>query len=55
VSLRDLVKWCRRVEALLHVGNASAPANTAPFKNQVRQEEIFAEACDVFLGALAPP
>lgn len=52
ISLRDLVKWCRRVEALLETGG---PAALAPFENQLRQEQIFEEACDVFLGAFAPP
>lgn len=52
-SLHDLIKWCRRVERLLErSGRASAVAK-APFSNQIVQEEIFIEACDVFLGSLA--
>ncbi|CEH12502.1 AAA ATPase containing von Willebrand factor type A (vWA) domain [Ceraceosorus bombacis] len=53
VSVRDLVKWAGRVEAML--SSAGGRAATNPFANQAMQEEIFAEACDVFLGALIPP
>lgn len=50
-TLRDLIKWCRRVENLL--GPTLLSSN--PFANPVQQEEIFIEACDVFLGSVPPP
>ncbi|PWN48667.1 midasin [Violaceomyces palustris] len=51
-TLRDLIKWCRRVQNLL--GSASVQRSD-PFANPVQQEEIFIESCDVFLGSSPPP
>ncbi|KAN0063854.1 AAA ATPase midasin [Thecaphora frezii] len=51
-TLRDLIKWCRRVDNLLR---SSKAATSDPFAVPSQQEEIFIEACDVFLGALPSP
>ncbi|KAJ1596126.1 hypothetical protein NDA11_005906 [Ustilago hordei] len=51
-TLRDLIKWCRRVERLLSTEHAML---SDPFSNPVQQEEIFIEACDVFLGSVPSP
>ncbi|EPQ27974.1 uncharacterized protein PFL1_04301 [Pseudozyma flocculosa PF-1] len=48
-TLRDLIKWCRRVENLL---KSSKVATSDPFTIPQQQEDVFIEACDVFLGAL---
>ncbi|SYW78136.1 related to MDN1 - Huge dynein-related AAA-type ATPase (midasin) [Ustilago bromivora] len=48
-TLRDLIKWCRRVERLLSTEHAML---SDPFSNPVQQEEIFIEACDIFLGSV---
>ncbi|KAJ1018157.1 hypothetical protein NDA16_005023 [Ustilago loliicola] len=48
-TLRDLIKWCRRVERLLSTEHAML---SDPLSNPVQQEEIFIEACDIFLGSV---
>ncbi len=48
-TLRDLIKWCRRVERLLSAEHALL---ADPLGNPVQQEEIFIEACDIFLGSV---
>ncbi|KAJ9475426.1 Midasin [Pseudozyma hubeiensis] len=50
-TLRDLIKWCRRVERLLSNEHA---LRSDPLSNPVQQEEIFIEACDIFLGSVPP-
>lgn len=50
-TLRDLVKWCRRVEHLLSGEHTTL---SDPLSNPVQQEEIFIEACDIFLGSVPP-
>ncbi|KAI5480555.1 hypothetical protein MNV49_000251, partial [Pseudohyphozyma bogoriensis] len=51
VGVRDLMRWCRRVEGLL-----PRDVNITTIEsNPVLQEEIFTEARDVFLGSLAVP
>ncbi|KDN47531.1 P-loop containing nucleoside triphosphate hydrolase protein [Tilletiaria anomala UBC 951] len=47
VSLRDLIKWCRRIETII---NASGGLRD-PLANPVEQEHVFLEALDIFLGA----
>ncbi|SJX65482.1 related to MDN1-Huge dynein-related AAA-type ATPase (midasin) [Sporisorium reilianum f. sp. reilianum] len=48
-TLRDLIKWCRRVQRLL---SAEPSMLSDPLSNPVQQEEIFIEACDIFLGSV---
>lgn len=48
-TLRDLIKWCRRVERLLSTEHAML---SDPLSNPIQQEEIFIEACDIFLGSV---
>uniref|UniRef100_V5GS24 Midasin n=1 Tax=Kalmanozyma brasiliensis (strain GHG001) TaxID=1365824 RepID=V5GS24_KALBG len=48
-TLRDLIKWCRRVERLLSLDLETL---SDPLNNPVQQEEIFIEACDIFLGSV---
>ncbi|TKY90301.1 hypothetical protein EX895_000299 [Sporisorium graminicola] len=50
-TLRDLIKWCRRVQRLLSADSAML---SDPLNNPVQQEEIFIEACDIFLGSVPP-
>ncbi|GAC77348.1 translation initiation factor 2C [Moesziomyces antarcticus T-34] len=50
-TLRDLIKWSRRVERLLAADQAML---SDPLTNPVQQEEIFIEACDIFLGSVPP-
>ncbi|SNX87533.1 related to MDN1 - Huge dynein-related AAA-type ATPase (midasin) [Melanopsichium pennsylvanicum] len=50
-TLRDLIKWCRRVERLLSAEHAMV---SDPLSNPIQQEEIFIEACDIFLGSVPP-
>ncbi len=50
-TLRDLIKWSRRVERLLAADQAMLGD---PLTNPVQQEEIFIEACDIFLGSVPP-
>ncbi|CDU22202.1 related to MDN1-Huge dynein-related AAA-type ATPase (midasin) [Sporisorium scitamineum] len=50
-TLRDLIKWCRRVQRLLSAEHAML---SDPLSNPVQQEEIFIEACDIFLGSVPP-
>ncbi|BGP32484.1 AAA ATPase midasin [Rhodotorula toruloides] len=52
IGVRDLLRWCRRVAALLPAGMNLAALEANP----TLQEEVFVEAKDVFLGSLiAPP
>ncbi|GAA5887893.1 hypothetical protein JCM5296_001800, partial [Sporobolomyces johnsonii] len=51
VGLRDLLRWCRRVSALIPP-TLSLPSLSA---NPTLQEEVFIEARDVFLGSLSLP
>ncbi|GAA6063185.1 hypothetical protein JCM10212_006851 [Sporobolomyces blumeae] len=51
VGVRDLLRWCRRVSALLPPTLSLASLNSNP----TLQEEVFIEARDVFLGSLALP
>ncbi|GAA5961125.1 hypothetical protein JCM3765_001235 [Sporobolomyces pararoseus] len=51
VGVRDLLRWCRRVSALLPPSmNLESLAS-----NPTLQEEVFIEARDVFLGSLSLP
>ncbi|BGP25033.1 midasin [Rhodotorula toruloides] len=51
IGVRDLLRWCRRVAALL-----PASMNLAALEaNPTLQEEVFVEARDVFLGSLVAP
>ncbi|GAA5965287.1 hypothetical protein JCM21900_005694 [Sporobolomyces salmonicolor] len=50
-GLRDLLRWCRRVSALIPP-TLSLPSLSA---NPTLQEEVFIEARDVFLGSLSLP
>ncbi|GAA5887759.1 hypothetical protein JCM16303_005070 [Sporobolomyces ruberrimus] len=51
VGVRDLLRWCRRVSALLPPSmNLASLAS-----NPTLQEEVFIEARDVFLGSLSLP
>ncbi|GAA5925946.1 AAA family ATPase midasin [Sporobolomyces koalae] len=51
VGVRDLLRWCRRISALL------PPSMSLPSlaSNPTLQEEVFIESRDVFLGSLALP
>jgi midasin len=54
-GLRDLEKWCARVERMLPANTDTAmhmEGNHLRFSNPVVQDEIFLEALDVFLAAL---
>ncbi|KAL8290339.1 hypothetical protein RQP46_002597 [Phenoliferia psychrophenolica] len=51
IGVRDLVRWCRRVEGLIPRDVAISSIESNP----VLQEEIFTEARDVFLGSLPVP
>ena len=53
-TLRDLIKWCKRVDNLLGPYSAGSTATATardPFAVPAQQEEIFIEACDVFLSS----
>ncbi|GAA6035232.1 hypothetical protein NBRC10512_006266 [Rhodotorula toruloides] len=51
IGVRDLLRWCRRVAALLPAGMNLAALEANP----TLQEEVFVEARDVFLGSLVAP
>lgn len=54
-GLRDLEKWCARVERMLPANTDAAmhmEGDHLRFSNPVVQDEIFLEALDVFLAAL---
>lgn len=48
IGLRDLEKWCARIQIRLHPGLN----NTEPFANPVFQDEIMLEAADLFVASL---
>ncbi|KAL7420043.1 AAA ATPase midasin [Cryptotrichosporon argae] len=55
VGLRDLEKWCARVDRSLPPPAALAALEQTPagvFGNQVLQDEVFLEAADIFLACL---
>ena len=47
-SLRDLIKWCKRVDRIVKLNGGSRD----PLQNPIEHEQIFLEGLDVFLGAL---
>lgn len=49
-TLRDLIKWCRRVDEFL--GDASG---NGIFDDQHKLERAFIEGAEVFLGSIPPP
>ncbi|KAK4705526.1 midasin, partial [Phenoliferia sp. Uapishka_3] len=51
IGVRDLMRWCRRVEGLIPRDVAISSIESNP----VLQEEVFTEARDVFLGSLPVP
>jgi midasin len=48
IGLRDLEKWCGRIER----SNPPAPSSAGPFANPAFQDEIMLEAADIFIASL---
>jgi midasin len=48
IGLRDLEKWCGRIER----SNPPTPSSAGPFTNPAFQDEVMLEAADIFIASL---
>lgn len=48
IGLRDLEKWCGRIER----SNPPTPSSAGPFANPAFQDEVMLEAADIFIASL---
>ena len=51
-NLRDLLKWCDRVEEIVSQIQQGQQSTKDPLANPIYQERIFLDGMDIFLGAL---
>ncbi|CAD6924714.1 unnamed protein product [Tilletia controversa] len=52
ITLRDLLKWCQRIDAYLTATGSQGPD---VFAHTAHRERVLVEACDVFLSSIPAP